>query len=239
MRPNTRLLFVETPTNPVMRLTDLARAAEIARAAQRPAGRRQHLRQPLRAAAARARRRPGRPLARRSTSTATATASAASSSPTRDDDIEWLGSCRTPRGPSSARWTRGWCCAARRRSPCAWRSTTRTAWRSPSSWRRTRRSQRVLYPGLPTHPQHELAKRQMNGFGGMLSFDVGTLRRRAARAEPRPADGARREPGRRRDADLTPGVDDARLGARRTPRRPSGSPTAWSGSRWVSRIRRI
>ena len=40
--------------------------------------------------------------------------------------------------------------------------------------------QQVLYPGLPSHPQHELAKRQMNGFGGMLSFDVGTLRGRAA-----------------------------------------------------------
>src|SRR5262249_12364021 len=35
----------------------------------------------------------------------------------------------------------------------------------------------VLYPGLPTHPQHELAKRQMKGFGGMLSFDVGTFDR--------------------------------------------------------------
>ena len=34
----------------------------------------------------------------------------------------------------------------------------------------------VLYPGLPSHPQHELAQRQMNGFGGMLAFDVGTLR---------------------------------------------------------------
>jgi cystathionine beta-lyase/cystathionine gamma-synthase len=33
----------------------------------------------------------------------------------------------------------------------------------------------VLYPGLPSHPQHELAKRQMNGFGGMLSFDVGSF----------------------------------------------------------------
>ena len=28
----------------------------------------------------------------------------------------------------------------------------------------------VYYPGLESHPQHELAKRQMNGFGGMLSF---------------------------------------------------------------------
>ncbi|HEX8806300.1 MAG TPA: cystathionine gamma-synthase [Candidatus Aquilonibacter sp.] len=30
--------------------------------------------------------------------------------------------------------------------------------------------ERVYYPGLPSHPQHELAKRQMTGFGGMLSF---------------------------------------------------------------------
>ena len=31
----------------------------------------------------------------------------------------------------------------------------------------------VHHPGLPTHPQHELAQRQMNGFGGMIAFDVG------------------------------------------------------------------
>jgi cystathionine beta-lyase/cystathionine gamma-synthase len=35
--------------------------------------------------------------------------------------------------------------------------------------------QQVIYPGLPSHPQHDLAKRQMNGFGGMVSFDVGTF----------------------------------------------------------------
>ncbi len=32
-----------------------------------------------------------------------------------------------------------------------------------------RRVERVIYPGLPSHPQHELAQRQMNGFGGMVS----------------------------------------------------------------------
>jgi cystathionine gamma-synthase len=31
---------------------------------------------------------------------------------------------------------------------------------------------RVNYPGLPTHPQHQLAKRQMKSFGGMLSFEL-------------------------------------------------------------------
>ncbi|HYB61114.1 MAG TPA: PLP-dependent aspartate aminotransferase family protein [Methylomirabilota bacterium] len=35
--------------------------------------------------------------------------------------------------------------------------------------------QRVLYPGLQSHPQHELARRQQSGFGAMLSFDVSTL----------------------------------------------------------------
>jgi cystathionine beta-lyase/cystathionine gamma-synthase len=34
---------------------------------------------------------------------------------------------------------------------------------------------RVLYPGLPTHAQHEIAKRQQRGFGAMLSFDLGSL----------------------------------------------------------------
>ena len=33
---------------------------------------------------------------------------------------------------------------------------------------------RVRYPGLPSHPQHELAKRQMRGFGGVISFDLDT-----------------------------------------------------------------
>jgi cystathionine beta-lyase/cystathionine gamma-synthase len=34
---------------------------------------------------------------------------------------------------------------------------------------------RVLYPGLPSHPQHEIARKQQRGFGAMISFDVGTL----------------------------------------------------------------
>jgi cystathionine gamma-lyase len=31
---------------------------------------------------------------------------------------------------------------------------------------------RVVYPGLKSHPQHALAKRQMSGFGGMVSFEL-------------------------------------------------------------------
>lgn len=34
--------------------------------------------------------------------------------------------------------------------------------------------ERVYYPGLASHPQHQLACRQMSGFGGMISFEVGS-----------------------------------------------------------------
>ena len=34
------------------------------------------------------------------------------------------------------------------------------------------RVSRVYYPGLPSHPDHEIAKRQMTGFGGMVTFDL-------------------------------------------------------------------
>jgi cystathionine gamma-lyase len=42
---------------------------------------------------------------------------------------------------------------------------------------------RVLYPGLESHPDHELAKAQMLGFTGMVSVDVGTLARAKALTE--------------------------------------------------------
>src|SRR5258708_8958302 len=34
---------------------------------------------------------------------------------------------------------------------------------------------RAFYPGLPDHPQHELATRQMSGFGSMIAFETGSL----------------------------------------------------------------
>ncbi|HEU5186135.1 MAG TPA: cystathionine gamma-synthase [Gemmatimonadaceae bacterium] len=40
-------------------------------------------------------------------------------------------------------------------------------------------AERVIYPGLPSHPQHELARRQMCGFGGMISVEMGTKERAA------------------------------------------------------------
>ncbi len=38
-----------------------------------------------------------------------------------------------------------------------------------------RKVKQVIYPGLKSHPQHRLARKQMRGFGGMISFDMGSM----------------------------------------------------------------
>jgi cystathionine beta-lyase/cystathionine gamma-synthase len=39
---------------------------------------------------------------------------------------------------------------------------------------------RVHYPGLPDHPQHDLARRQMRGFGALISFELGSFEKAKA-----------------------------------------------------------
>jgi cystathionine beta-lyase/cystathionine gamma-synthase len=52
--------------------------------------------------------------------------------------------------------------------------------RLAATWLAARVGERcVHYPGLPSHPQHALAARQMSGFGGMVSVEMGTRDRAA------------------------------------------------------------
>ncbi|HVZ78016.1 MAG TPA: aminotransferase class I/II-fold pyridoxal phosphate-dependent enzyme [Gemmatimonadaceae bacterium] len=52
--------------------------------------------------------------------------------------------------------------------------------RAVASWLAERiGTENVNYIGLPTHPQHELARRQMRGFGGMISIELGSRERAA------------------------------------------------------------
>ncbi|HVP51399.1 MAG TPA: PLP-dependent aspartate aminotransferase family protein [Terriglobales bacterium] len=41
---------------------------------------------------------------------------------------------------------------------------------------RHKKVKKVFYPGLPDHPQHELAERQMSGFGSMITIETGSLK---------------------------------------------------------------
>jgi cystathionine gamma-synthase len=55
---------------------------------------------------------------------------------------------------------------------CRVRAQTHTAARLAQFLHRHRSVERVFYPGLESHPGHELARKQMSGFGAMLSFCV-------------------------------------------------------------------
>ncbi|HSC27619.1 MAG TPA: PLP-dependent aspartate aminotransferase family protein [Vicinamibacterales bacterium] len=174
IRPETKMLFVETPTNPVMRLTDLARAADIARA--------RGLRLVVdNTFASPCVQRPiefGADLVVHST---TKYLNGHSDSvggivvAVRDEDIEWLQFVQNAEGailsPFDA-WLvlRGTKTLALRMAQHSANGMALAEFLTsvPSV-------RQVFYPGLSTHPQHALARRQMSGFGGMLSFDVGTF----------------------------------------------------------------
>jgi cystathionine beta-lyase/cystathionine gamma-synthase len=56
--------------------------------------------------------------------------------------------------------------------------------RAVAQWLADRKDvKKVYYPGLASHPQHDLARKQMSGFGGMISFDVGDVARARRIAE--------------------------------------------------------
>ena len=78
--------------------------------------------------------------------------------------------------------------------------------------------ERVYYPGLPDHPGHEIAARQMADFGGMISFLAASEEaaiRLVARDEGLEA---RREPRRSREPHRAAGADDPRIDGKRAVR---------------------
>ena len=69
---------------------------------------------------------------------------------------------------------------------------------------------RLAYPGLKSHPQHELAKKQQRGFGSMLSFDLGLARSGGEISRRNEAVSECRVAGRGGVAGFAFGDDDAR-----------------------------
>ena len=174
MRPETKLLFVETPTNPVMRITDIARAAEIAHARNArllvdntfasPC-----LQRPIELGADLVMHSTTKYLNGHSDSVGGIVVGA------RQDDLDWLKFIQNAEGailsPMDS-WLvlRGTKTLALRMAQHNINGMALAEYLAGHP-----AVKKVLYPGLPTHPHHDLAKRQMRGFGGMLSFDVGTL----------------------------------------------------------------
>jgi len=172
--PKTKIVYAETPTNPMMRLCDLAATGEIARQAgalfvvdntfATP-----FFQQPLQF---------GADIVLHSTTkylNGHSDMIGGMLVTSRDDLAERLafiqnGSGAVP-GPFDC-WL-----ALRGAKTLALRMRQHdVSGRRIAEWLGThRRVKRVYYPGLPSHPQHELARRQMKGFGGMISVELGDL----------------------------------------------------------------
>ncbi len=176
MRPSTRLVFVETPTNPLMRICDLRAAAEIAHRHDAlllvdntfasP-----YFQQPFQFGAD--------IIYHSTTKYLNGHSDMIGGIAILNDDVLAarlqfiLNAAGAVPGPFDA-WL-------------ALRGTKTLHLRMPrhnenghqvAAWLVERLgAERVIYPGLPSHPQHELAKSQMSGFGGMISVELGSKER--------------------------------------------------------------
>jgi len=179
VRPSTRLVIVETPSNPLLRITDLAALAGIARRANAisvcdgtfttPV-----LQRPFAA---------GIDMVMHSTTKYIGGHSdlVGGALVTRYDNylferarksLQFGGATPSPfdcwlalRGASTLPWRM--------------RAHSQNALQAADFLRRHAAVERVHYPGLREHPGHEIAAAQMSGFGGMLSFEVRGGRERA------------------------------------------------------------
>jgi len=174
MRPNTKMLFVETPTNPVLRLTDIARTAAIARARgaclvvdntfASPV-----VQQPIALGADIVTHSTTKYLNGHSDSIGGGVIAV------RDEDIERLKFIQNAAGAILSPFD-SWLVLRGTKTLTLRMAQHNANGLAIAEYLATHpRVKQVLYPGLPSHPQHELARRQMRGFGGMLSFDVGTF----------------------------------------------------------------
>jgi cystathionine beta-lyase/cystathionine gamma-synthase len=174
IRPNTRMLFVETPTNPVLRLTDIAATAAIAH--------RRGVRLVVdNTFASPAVQRPMDLGADIVTHSTTKYLNGHSDSvggvviASRDDDIAWLRFVQNAAGAILSPFD-SWLVLRGTKTLMVRMAQHNANGMALAEFLSTHpRVKHVIYPGLPSHPQHELAKRQMKGFGGMVSFDVGTF----------------------------------------------------------------
>jgi cystathionine gamma-lyase len=176
LRPNTRWVHLETPTNPMMRLTDLEAAAGIAREAgallsvdntfASP-----YNQQPLSL---------GADLVIHSTTKYLNGHSdmVGGLVVVNDGSLEErLRFLQNAAGAVPGPWDCWLALRGTKTLHLRMRQHNKTGQRIAEWLEQRAEIERVYYPGLPSHPQHELARRQMRGFTGMISIELGSMER--------------------------------------------------------------
>ena len=174
--PRTKMLFLETPTNPVLRLTDLAAASEAAHRrgvfvvvdntfaspyVQRPIAF-------------------GADIVVHSTTkflNGHSDSVGGIAVAVRDEHIESLRFVQNAAGAILGPMDAWLVLRGTKTLPIRMERHNANAQMLAEFLAAHRQVTHVNYPGLPSHPQHALARRQMRGFGGLISFGVGSLER--------------------------------------------------------------
>ena len=170
----TKYLFIETPTNPMLRVTDLPAAADIAhkrnvRVIVDNTFASPYIQQPLAL---------GCDIVVHST---TKFLNGHSDSVggvvilKHDDDIEWMKFVQNAAGAILGPMDSWLILRGTKTLPIRMERTNSNSMAIAEHLAAHPKVENVIYPGLANHPHHALAKTQMRGFGGLMSFDVGSL----------------------------------------------------------------
>jgi cystathionine beta-lyase/cystathionine gamma-synthase len=176
LRPNTRVIHVETPTNPMMKLCDLGAVAEIARSAgaalivdntfaspynQRPLELGAHA------------------VVHSSTKYLNGHSDVVGGIVVTSDDgiAEELRFLQKAAGAVPGPWDSWLVLRGTKTLHVRMEAHNRNGQQVAEFMASELGENRVFYPGLPSHPQHELARAQMRGFTGMVSLELGSLER--------------------------------------------------------------
>jgi cystathionine beta-lyase/cystathionine gamma-synthase len=171
---STRMLFVETPTNPVMRLTDLRAAADLAhrhnaRLVVDNTFASPYVQRPIEFGADIVAHSTTKYLNGHSDSIGGIVVAQ------RDEDIEWLKFVQNAEGAILSPFDSWLVLRGTKTLPIRMQQHNANGLALAEFLAGHPKVKKVFYPGLPTHPQHDLAKRQMRGFGGMLAFELGSV----------------------------------------------------------------
>jgi cystathionine beta-lyase/cystathionine gamma-synthase len=176
IRPTTKMLFLESPTNPTLRLTDLRGACEVAHARDvivvvdntfaSP-----YVQRPIEFGADVVVHSTTKFLNGHSDSVGGIVVAV------RDDHIEWLRFVQNAEGAILGPMDAWLVLRGTKTLPIRMERHNANAMALAEFLAAHSKVKQVHYPGLPSHPQHALARKQMCGFGGLISLELGTLDR--------------------------------------------------------------
>src|SRR5437867_1713342 len=179
VKSTTRLVWVETPSNPLWKVTDIAAIGEIARAA----GARYVCDNTTATPVLQSPFRLGADLVVHATTKFLGghgdVTGGAVVTKTRDPFFETIRAVQATGGAVPSPFDCWLVLRGLRTLPCRIRAHSEHALRVATFLARHARVEAVHYPGLPAHPGHDVARRQMAAFGGMVSVEVRGDRARA------------------------------------------------------------